>query len=339
MLKGLTGPTAFHYRALGVILFSVVILALPAGAVDPEAEKGEQTRNLETFFPEPATIHPEMTREEYAEYDRGALFDYINGGAEVYLDLGFIKVGAIDYLVPFEEETYFTLDIYDMGALVNAFGIYSQERYGDVPEVDLGNAGYLAGGSLMFWAGQYYVKIRADDDSDAVDKILVKLGRAVSGCLGDPGGDPPELALFPTRNRKAKSEKYTSGNLMGFGFLKGFSCTFERKKEEMRLHLCHYDSEKEALEAEKKLVQKIKPAPRPAGDGPGFVFESKYQGHGRFLRVGSYLAVAQQEGGEKEKADWKPGLITEFFTRLSEAYMKERAQKSLDKGLGNLGGD
>jgi hypothetical protein len=339
MMNGNTGSTLFRHGARGIILFAAVLGALPAWAREPEAEKGVHSQNLETFFPEPSAIHDGMTREEYAEYDRGALFDYINGGAEVYLDLGFIKVGALDYMVPFEEETYFTLDIYDMGELVNAFGIYSQERYGDVPEVELGNAGYLAGGSLMFWAGRYYVKIRADDDSEAVDEILVKLGRFVSNRLGDPGGNPPELDLFPEKHRNKGSEKYTSGNLMGFGFLKGFTCVFEREEEEMRLHLCHYDSEEKALEAEKSLVKKMRPPPKPAEDGPGFVFESKYQGHGRFLRVGSYLGIAQHDEMKQKEMDWRPEIIKEFFTRLSEASMKEKAAKNIDKGLGSLGGD
>lgn len=313
------------------LCFFISLIAL---VVPPEEEKMKAT--LDAFFPEAESIHAGMTREDYVEFGRGSLFDYINGGAEVYLDLDFVKVGAREYIAPLEEETYFTLDIYDMAEPVNAFGIFAAERYGEKIEMGLGVSSYLSGGSLYFWARNYYVKIRADDEGATVDKILLAMGKHVSEKIGDPGKPPKELSLFPETNKIKSSEKYAKGNLLGFSFLKGFYCQYQNKKEELKLYLGLYDSQEVALEAEGLLVKKMRPSPEPAADGLGFTFDSKYQGKGRIVRVGRYLAVAQGTIGDK--ASWRTEVMETFFKGITEVALQEKAKKALDGALKGLDG-
>jgi hypothetical protein len=313
------------------IIFTLSLMALAASS-----EKDKKKASLDAYFPDAESIYSGMTREDYVEFGRDSLFDYINGGAEVYLDLDFMKVGAREYIAPLEEETYFTLDIYDMAEPVNAFGIFAAERYGEKTEMGLGAASYMTGGSLYFWARNFYVKIRADDEGETVDKILLAMGKQVSDKIGDPGKPPVELALFPQAHRIKGSEKYAKGNLLGFRFLKGFYCQYQNKKEELKLYLGVYGSGKEAQEAEGLLVKKMRPSPKPSEDGVGFVFDSKYQGQGRIVSAGRYLAVVQGAKGDKDS--WRRETMEAFFKGITDAALKEKAKKALDQSLKGLDG-
>lgn len=290
--------------------------------------------DLKAFFPEPNIIDSTMEAEKYREFDRDTLYDYINGGAEVYLDLDFVKVGARDYLIELEEETYFTLDVYDMEKPVNAFGIFSAERYGDIPEVDVGVQGYMGGGALNFWCQRFYVKIRADDDSESVERILKKMAGLVAGKMGDPGRMPAQLELFPSKHRVKGKEKYAARNLLGLGRLKGFYCPFKKKKEEITLYLSRYESEREAQQVEKLFVKRLKTPPQPAEDHEGLRFDDKYMGRGRILRVGRYLAIAQGLAGDAKKNVWRNETIGAFYEKVTEAALKEKTEKALESLMG-----
>lgn len=162
-------------RIASSLVLSLLLLA--AGSIPVAADSPADLRPL---FPDAAQIDERMEADDYQEYGRDRLYDYINGGAEVYLDLDFVKVGARDYIIELQEETYFTLDVYDMSEPDNAAAIYGKEYHGDGSRIDLGGGGHLGGGALGFHAGRYYVKIRADDDSDAVNAILRKMAGIVA---------------------------------------------------------------------------------------------------------------------------------------------------------------
>ena len=325
-----------HFNQMSLFLFFLLLLPAPVNAKQ-NAEPKKAPTDIKTFFPTPTAIDPKMQADPYTEYTRETLFDYINGGAEVYLDLDFVKVGARDYMVELDEETYITLDVYDMREPVNAFGIYSAERYRDIPPVKVGVEGYLGGGALNFWSAGYYVKIRADSEGPAVNALLKKMALHVTNKIGDPGLPPPELMLFPEKNRVRASEKYAARNLLGHSFLKGFHCKYKQKGGELTLYLCHYADQEEAVQAEKGFIKKLKPPAKPGSGGGGFVFDNKYYGQGRILRVGTYLALVRYAPGKSKKpAAWEQAIIQAFLERLTEAAMKEKTDNAL-KSL--MGGD
>lgn len=297
-------------------------VAAPPASVDP----GE----LKTFFPDPETIDPAMQAEEYQEYDRDSLYDYINGGADVYLDLDFIKVGAREYVIMLEEETYFTLDVYDMSRPVNAFGIFCAEQYEDAPLIDMGVKGTLDGGSLNFWCNRFYVKIRADWEGDEVNRILKKMANHVCGHMGDPGEIPAEIALFPSKYRVPAGEEYAARNLLGVGGLKGFSCKYRNNEEELTLCFCPYAKDDEAKTALAAFTKRLRPAPKAVEGKRGFHFKDKYRGSGQFMQTGSNLAIALGLSGNAEENRWRLETIQAFFDAAEKAAMAKKKLESSD---------
>jgi len=137
-------------------------------------------------------------------YDRKTLFDYMDGGAEVYLAFDFREVFVRKYADT--EENELNLDIYDMGSAAEAFGIYSCDRQD--PEAGIGQGSEYGPGLLRFWRGRYFVSITVSGNEIKAEKAVLELGREVAPLL-DPEGDPPEmLKLLPPAGLKPEKTSY-----------------------------------------------------------------------------------------------------------------------------------
>lgn len=126
-------------------------------------------------------------------FDRETLYDYMNGGAEVYLSYDFRRVTVRRYFGPNDEEV--VLDVYDMGSSPEAFGIFSTSV--EDPEVGLGQGSEFGAGLLKFWKGRYFVSAVNMGVSEEADSALLDIGRAVDTAMEASGPEPALLATLP----------------------------------------------------------------------------------------------------------------------------------------------
>ncbi len=93
-------------------------------------------------------------------YDRRNLFDYIDGGAELFLAYDFQKV-AVQKFIPTRhdsiEDRAIIVEIWQMKSSADAFGIFSLEQDGET--VKIGQSGVYNDGLLRFWKDAFFVKI------------------------------------------------------------------------------------------------------------------------------------------------------------------------------------
>jgi hypothetical protein len=120
------------------------------------------------------------------------LFDYMNGGAELYLAFGFVDIGVRNFE---QDATKATVEIYQMGSQDDAYGIYAMAASGK--PVDVGVPATLSPGMLSFFKGRFYVRVVAKSDPAKAMDLLSKLGEKVAAGL--PGGakPPAEIARLP----------------------------------------------------------------------------------------------------------------------------------------------
>ena len=152
----------------------------------------------------PAEVSGWKKAEPPETYDKRTLFDYIDGGAELYISYNFQKLLAVRYEAGAEEEI--VVDIFDMGNSYNAFGLFSHGR-----ERDDGLAGqgseYNAG-LLTFWKDRFYVSILAYPETEAKKEIVLGLGRTVADAVPEEGQLPPVIGLLPQANLIPESIRY-----------------------------------------------------------------------------------------------------------------------------------
>lgn len=133
---------------------------------------------------------------EDAVYDRATLFDYMNGGAEVYLAFDFQQVFSRKYVRAENDEII--LDIYDMGSPAEAFGVFSCDREDE--RAGIGQDSEYGFGLLRFWQSRYFVSVIATGDDKAAKPAVLKLGRAAAALLDSPGARPEILTLLPKKD-------------------------------------------------------------------------------------------------------------------------------------------
>ena len=159
------------------------------------------------------------TIEEPKSYGPESLFEYIDGAAEAFINYDFLELGLGQYQKPGSPATM-TVEIYDMGSPLNAFGIYSIERYPESRFLAIGTQGYIEEGTLNFLAGRYYVKMMAFETGAQTESVLRSYAEAILKKTGPPGQFPALLKAFPGAGLVANSEKYILKNFLGLEFLK-----------------------------------------------------------------------------------------------------------------------
>lgn len=176
-----------------ILLFCLVFIFLCEGNPMTDVYRSLPDRILEW-----------KTGEEDVFYDRGNLFDYMNGGAEVYLAFDFRRVLVRKFHKPGGEEM--TLDIYEMGSSAEAFGIFSCDREDE--EAGIGQGSEYGFGLLRFWKGSHFVTVMTAAEGEEVDRAVLELGRKVAKLLGPEGPEPEILEMLPQDGLRKNSTSY-----------------------------------------------------------------------------------------------------------------------------------
>jgi hypothetical protein len=142
------------------------------------------------------------------------LYRYMDGGADIYLKYGLVALAHREYKRAGVE---MTVDVFDMGGPLQAFGIYSAERSPEYHFIDIGAEGYSSESTLNFLQGRYYVRLSAFGNGAAT--ALDNFARAISRSIGGDRSLPALLDILPRENRVARSEKYVVQAPAGHDFL------------------------------------------------------------------------------------------------------------------------
>jgi hypothetical protein len=154
----------------------------------------------------------------YPVYTPDNLWDFINGAADTYLSYKFENLHVAEYS---KGKNVIKLEIYRHKDNVQAFGIYSSERSPTFRFMNIGAQGYKVEGSLNFFKGNYYIKIRTYSKSEKILQSLETLALRVSDMLPGNNEMPSALKDFPDSGKKKNEESYINESVLGHEFLSG----------------------------------------------------------------------------------------------------------------------
>ena len=208
------------------------------------------------------------------------LWEYINGGAELYHNYGFVEVATADYS---KDSAEIVADVYRFSSGVNAYGLYSMLRPEEADVIMLGTEGYLSPSSIQFVRGPYLIRVVAYDDSDETNLALVNLAYALNKLFVVPQTPPEAFSLFPDSGRVPNTDKYWARSFLGQAFLTSvFSRDYMLDSTYVTLFVSENEADSKALAWSKLAgeLQKLQPAPEGLtydGDS-GFLTEDGYYG-------------------------------------------------------------
>ena len=152
----------------------------------------------------PAEIHGWKAISKDSIYNRTTLYDYIDGGAELYLSYGFKEV--INRIYRKQGQPDIVVDIFDMTTSRNAFGVYSQSL--ETVDKSFGQGSQVLKGLLLFWKDHYYVSILAHPETDESKKALLGLAATTDSSITREGPLPDILNLLPEKSLVRESIRY-----------------------------------------------------------------------------------------------------------------------------------
>jgi hypothetical protein len=257
---------------------SILILAFLAAGPAWGAEGGK--------FSFPAMTGWKQSSEVLV-YSPEKLFDYINGGADLYLKYDFQELRVAEYQG--ENEASIMVEVYRHKTPTDAFGIYSQERLSNANYLPIGAQGYQEEGVFNFVAAQYYVKISSANMEGKDEKVLQELARKIAGNLGASGGLPVLLSAFPEEGKRKNSERYIAQNFLGYGFLRGgYTADYDLAGKKWKLFIIAAQVPGDCRSMLAQYWKKIGQEKTDLGEGP-YTIPDPYHGKIDLTWKGKYI--------------------------------------------------
>ena len=199
-------------------VFVVAFLAIGCGAGEEPVVGGI---GLVDLLPAASSMDGWQIADGPTEYDSEGLFEYLNGGAPLYLDFGFQAMVHVRYQLGDDPLASVTLDVYDMGSDLGAFGLY---RSGRDPEAEVrpwGAEGYRSGTVVATWKGSVSIQAQADDEQPKLIEAMEALVTRVADSVDGGTSLPRIIDVLPSEGLVPTSERLVARDLMSHAFLPG----------------------------------------------------------------------------------------------------------------------
>jgi hypothetical protein len=180
------------------------------------------------------TLLPKNIPEEWVQRDAPrmfstqTLFEHIDGQADLFLQYGFEKSVFATYHDKKTAERRIDVDIYDMGNVLQAFGIFSRFRSED-RSAGIGLDSSESDHYVFFYRDKYFVAIQS---SDSCSSSLKLFAQEIASQIPDNSSPPREIAYFPGGGLKPGSLEYFPDGLLGLLFLgRGFKASYRENDD------------------------------------------------------------------------------------------------------------
>jgi hypothetical protein len=153
---------------------------------------------------------------EISRFVGEALFEYIDGAAEMYHKYDFVELSAAEYRM---EDDAITADIYRFTDSDRAFGMYTTLRPETPDTITLGVEGFAFGANLVFVKGPHIANVYGYDDSEDMISAVRLVASTIEVSLRGTSEKPQMYDLFPEEGRVPFTEKIYAESYLGQGFL------------------------------------------------------------------------------------------------------------------------
>jgi hypothetical protein len=181
-------------KPLGFILFICLVW------FGPDIAAGRD--NLSSLLPDPGEGW--IKAESSESYDRKNIFDYLDGGAEIYLAYD-LKQLVVQKFTPKIQDSLLsksiTVEIWQMNSSADAYGVFSLDQEGG--SISIGQNGIYGDGYLRFWKDYYFIKIL--QVGDISKETIIQLGRGITQKIRKEGRLPQLVQKTPPDSLVANS--------------------------------------------------------------------------------------------------------------------------------------
>jgi hypothetical protein len=216
----------------------------------------------------PASINGWL-KKEIQKYNTETLYEYINGGAELYISYGFKNMVSCRYQR--ENEPDVLIDIFDMQNSHNAFGLFTHFR--ELIDTTYGQGSQYTFGNLLFWKANYFISILASPETENSKIMIDSLAQYIDHKIKNSGPIPEIINLIPKENLIKESLRYfrhyiwlnsfyyiSDKNILNIDQnTKAVLAKYQLNEKQSIFLLVQYESEKNANDAIEKFINEYLP--------------------------------------------------------------------------------
>jgi hypothetical protein len=176
-------------------------------------------------------------------YNKDNLFDRINGEAELYFPYGFEVLESARYISKCCPQVSIDADVYMMGSLLDAYGMYANYRRLDDMPVIAGAEGTVSAAQMLFYQDRYFIRIQAGGTLELDREVFLSCARSIARNIAVNPGPPKELEFFALPGVAKKSERYIAKSLLGYEFFRrGIIADATLEEKQVQFFLVFEDS-------------------------------------------------------------------------------------------------
>jgi hypothetical protein len=177
-------------------------------------------QSMDKLLPAPACADGWVMDGKVTLYDKDSLFDRINGESELYFPYGFERLAYARYESRKDSKIALDADVYAMGSLLDAFGMFANYRRKNSIAVAIGVEGTISSSQMLFYQDRYLVRLQVTGTTTIGQDVLLACGKAIAQNLPQSMESPKELDAFLVQAVVKKSERYIASSLLGYEFFR-----------------------------------------------------------------------------------------------------------------------
>ncbi len=193
------------------ILYSALSAFIALFIFSPETIQAAFQDDLSRFLPGSGEVLGWSRDGAPRAYRGEGLYEYINGGAEIYHEYGFRQVVVQDFKR--EDGRSISVEIFEMEDSSSAYGIFTFKTNPEDKEISLGSDGLLSDYYLNFWKARYLVTLTGFDENEETIRGLQNIAHSIDRKIEADGNRPSLVSALPEEGLERASLKYFEGNL------------------------------------------------------------------------------------------------------------------------------
>jgi len=199
-----------------LLAFALVATMLLLFPIDCRAQAGSD--GIANLLPAPGFSREWMLDGKVKQYTAEDLYVYINGEAELYMPYGFEVLGSAFYVEGGDARSGIVADVYRMGSLIDAFGIYSNYRDAGAESVKTGAEGFISDSQMMFFKDRYFVRLSVSGTVPDERALLIRCAEAIAGKIPGSTSRPEVLGMLNIPGVAPDTIRYLAQSVLGYVF-------------------------------------------------------------------------------------------------------------------------
>jgi hypothetical protein len=298
--------------------FALPILLLTASSSQAALGPAPQKNHVAAPSPILSKWFPQVEGWNFSaaptQYTPDNLFEYIDGGADAFLQFDFEELLTASYKNA--QKVEIVVDVYHHRNAARAFGMYTQERPAGSTPVPVGIEGNAGSDHLEFVVGPLYVKL-AQAGGKGTSYLRMFADRIAERLPGTREA-PAVLKCFPDKGKRPRAEKLIARDFLGHAFLHDAAVVpYQNDGTKFRLFAVEGKDEKDAEIMVQRFSALAKLAVSPSGNTGGATLKDPLNGEVLLRWNGRWLwGAVDQPALRGQTLETLPAVLDELGRNL-----------------------